>query len=53
MPNGATTRANVGSKIQYNLRELTISADMFPLLKHNSLMSGCKFADEKIHHNFN
>ena len=45
MPTGETTKASTISKLHHNVREPARSVDMVPALKHNSLLSGPKFAD--------
>ena len=45
MPTGDTTPASTIAKLHHNVREPARTVDMVPALKHNSLISGPKFAD--------
>ena len=45
MPTGETTPASTISKLHHGVREPAKTVDMVPALKHNSLISGPKFAD--------
>ena len=45
MPTGKTTCASTKAKINRDVREPEKTVDMVPELKHNSLISGGKFAD--------
>ena len=45
MPTGETTPASTISKLHHEVREPARTVDMVPGLKHNSLLSGPKFAD--------
>ena len=45
LPNGATTKASREGKLHHNIREPARTVNILPELKHNSLLSGSKFAD--------
>ena len=45
MPTGDTTPASTIAKLHHDVREPARTVDMVPALKHNSLISGPKFAD--------
>ena len=45
MPTGETTLASTQAKLHHKVREPARTVDMVPALKHNSLLSGPKFAD--------
>ena len=45
MPTGDTTTASTIAKLHHKVREPARTVDMVPALKHNSLISGPKFAD--------
>ena len=45
MPTGETTPASTIAKLHHDVREPAKTVDMVPALKHNSLISGPKFAD--------
>ena len=45
MTTGETTAASMQAKLYHDVREPTKTVDMVPQLKHNSLISGGKFAD--------
>ena len=45
MPTGETTASSTQAKLYHDVREPEKTVDMVPQLKHNSLISGGKFAD--------
>jgi hypothetical protein len=45
MPTGDTTPASTIAKLHYDVRKSVRTVDMVPALKHNSLISGPKFAE--------
>ena len=45
LPDGTVTPASTTAKLHHQLREPARTVDMVPSLKHNSLLSGPKFAD--------
>ena len=45
LPTGQTTKASKEAKLHHKLREPARTVDIVPELKHNSLLSGSKFAD--------
>jgi len=45
LPTGHTTKASTQSKLHHEVREPARTIDILPDLKHNSLISGPKFAD--------
>ena len=45
MPTGTTAPASFKAKLHHMVRELALTVDMVPNLKHNLLMSARKFAD--------
>ena len=45
VPTGHVTRASMQAKLHHKVREPARTVDMVPGLKHNSLISGGKFAD--------
>ena len=45
MPTGDNTPASTIAKLKHDVREPARTVNMVPALKHNSLLSGSKFAD--------
>ena len=45
LPNGQTTNASKEAKLHHEVRDPARTVDIVPDLKHNSLLSGSKFAD--------